>query len=113
MVLVLTPFGIALTPQVASAATRCPQVYNWQDWGGSRVHIKVEFRAADLCNGRHVKRVYVKLWRTCWPAVDTGWIASPTASSPSSTTTLNAYKMVYDSPNWGCNTRSGWDWTYF
>lgn len=56
-----------LSGTVAAAATRCPAFVKWEDWGGARWHAYVDFRPSDLCDGRHVKRAYVRLIRECGP----------------------------------------------
>ena len=63
------------TAAAAAAATRCPAFVKWQDWwGGARWHAYVDFHPSDWCNGRHVKRAYVRLIRRCGPYYDTGRI---------------------------------------
>jgi hypothetical protein len=98
----------------AAAATRCPFFRSWEDWpGGARVHAYVDFRPSDWCNGRHVKRAYVRLIRQCGPYYDTGRIYTYTAGSASDTRLYSVSAWIYDSPLWGCTTRTYYGYDYF
>lgn len=101
------------TMAAAVTATRCPAFVSWQDWGGARVHAYVDFRASDLCNGRHVKAAYVRLIRQCGPYFDTGRIYTYTASSQYDTTLYSVSVWIFDSPIWSCTTRSFYGYDYF
>lgn len=94
-------------------ATRCPAFVSWEDWGGARVHAYVDFRASDLCNGRHVKVAYVRLVRQCGPYFDTGRIYTNTASSQYDTVLHSVSAWIFDSPIWGCTTRTFYGYDYF
>jgi hypothetical protein len=100
-------------PSVA-AATRCPAFVTWQDWlGGARVHAYVDFRPSDWCNGRHVKRAYIRFTRPCGPYLDTGRIYTATASSPSDTRLYSYQRWVWDSVRWSCTTYTNYGYEYF
>jgi len=89
-----------------------PYFYSWQDGlGNIHHHAYVTFKASDLHNGRHVKKVYVRIQRqNCWlyPDNDTGQVFSVSASSPSDTTTYKVETDLYDSPNFKCPMSSNW-----
>lgn len=89
-----------------------PYFKAWQDGPGHiHHHAYVTFKASDLHNGRHVKRVYVRIQRQdcwLWPDGDTGQVLSASAKSPSDTTTYKVYTHLYDSPNFYCPMRSYW-----
>lgn len=101
--------------QSAQAVTyRCPAFKKWEDWiGGARVHAYIDFRASDVCNGRHVKRAYVRLIRQCGPYLDTGRIYTGTAASPSDTRLYSQSAWIFDSVLWRCNTAVYYDYEYF
>ena len=99
--------------QMAAAATRCPAFVTWEDWGGSRVHAYVDFHPSDLCNGRHVKRAYVRLIRQCGPYYDSGRIYTYTAGSASDTRLYSVSAWIYDSIIWSCNTNTYYGYDYF
>ena len=84
--------GRSVTPPHAA-----PRFHAWEDGpGGIRHHAAVTFRASDLHNGRHVKRVYVRLERSnCWlyPDGDTGQVVSVSARSPRDTTTYRVERL--------------------
>ena len=101
------------TMVAAATATRCPAFVSWEDWGGSRVHAYVDFRASDLCNGRHVRKAYVRLIRQCGPYFDTGRIYTYTASSPSDSALHYISAWIFDSPLWWCNTNTYYGYEYF
>lgn len=111
--LLVVPVGIVATPGVAGAATRCPAFVTWQDWGGSRVHAYVDFRASDTCNGRHIRRAYVRLIRQCGPYYDTGRIYTNTASSPFDARLFSVSAWIFDSAIWSCNTNTYYGYDYF
>lgn len=99
---------------MASVATRCPAFVSWEDWwGGIRVHAYVDFRPSDLCDGRHVKRAYVRLIRQCGPYYDTGRIYTYTASSASDTRLYSVSAWIFDSIIWGCVTSTKYGYEYF
>jgi hypothetical protein len=98
---------------VTAAATRCPAFVTWEDWGGSRVHAYVDFRPSDWCNGRHVKRAYVRLIRQCGPYYDTGRIYTYTAGSTSDTQLYSVSAWILDSALWSCNTNTYYGYEYF
>jgi hypothetical protein len=98
---------------VTAATTRCPAFVTWEDWGGSRVHAYVDFHPSDWCNGRHVKRAYVRLIRQCGPYYDTGRIYTYTATSTSDTRLYSVSAWIWDSPLWGCNTNTYYNYDYF
>lgn len=111
--------GRSLVPQLktlgttTTLATRCPAFVSWEDWGGSRVHAYVDFRASDLCNGQHVKMAYVRLIRQCGPYFDTGQIYTYTAGSTSDTQLYSVSAWIFDSPIWSCNTNTYYGYDYF
>lgn len=96
-----------------AATYRCPAFVKWEDYGGSRWNAYIDFRASDVCNGRHVKRAYVHIVRTCPPAYDSGRVYTATASSPYDTRLYSVTKSAWDSPLWWCNTNIYYDWEYF
>lgn len=104
-------YAVAVPPEVA------PYVKFWQDGlGHIHHHAYASFRASDLHNGRHVKRVYVRITRIdCfgWPDADTQKRFSASASSPTDSRTYSIYTDLYDSPNFGCPMRSYWGVEYF
>lgn len=105
---------LMLSGTAAAAATRCPAFVSWEDGpGGARVHAYVDFHPSDLCNGRHVKRAYVRLIRQCGPYYDTGRIYTYTATSASDTRLYSVSAWILDSPLWGCVTTTKYDYSYF
>ena len=104
---------LMLLGAMATTTTRCPAFVTWEDWGGTRVHAYVDFRASDLCNGLHVKRAYVRLIRQCGPYYDTGRIYTYTASSAYDTTLYSVSAWIFDSPIWSCNTNTYYGYEYF
>lgn len=110
---IAVPIAAFIAPPAANAATRCPSFSTWEELGGTRRHASISFKPVDLCNGRHVKRAYVVLSRSCWPAVNTGRVYTASASSPSSSSTYSISKNVWDSPVWSCNTNAYYGWDYF
>jgi hypothetical protein len=98
---------------MTTAATRCPAFVTWEDWGGTRVHAYVDFRPSDLCDGRHVKRAYVRLIRQCGPYYDTGRVYTYTAGSASDTSLYSISAWTFDSPIWSCNTNTYYGYEYF
>lgn len=112
--LLMASSAIIVTPASAQAATRCPAFSSWEDWiGGARVHAYVDFRASDTCNGRHVKRAYVRLIRTCGPYLDSGRLYTSTASSPSDTTLRSVSAWIFDSVLWKCTTNAYYGYDTF
>jgi hypothetical protein len=106
--------GVVQAKSAVTVTNRCPAFVTWEDWlGGARVHAYVDFHPSDLCYGRHVKRAYVRIWRTCWPAYDSGRVYTPTASSPSDTRLYSVSKVAFDSPRWGCKTNTNYDYETF
>jgi hypothetical protein len=106
--------GVVQAKSEAGAANRCPAFVTWQDWlGGARVHAYVDFRASDLCNGRHVRRAYIRFTRPCGPSLDTGRIYTSTASSPSDTRLYSYKRWVWDSLSWSCTTYTWYGYEYF
>lgn len=95
------------------SSIRCPAFSSWEDWGGSRVHAYVDFRANDLCNGRHVRAAYVRLIRQCGPYFDTGRLYTYTASSPYDSTLYSVSAWIFDSPLWWCNTNTYYGYDYY
>ena len=99
---------------LAAATYRCPAFVTWQDWlGGARVHAYVDFRPSDWCNGRHVKRAYIRLIRQCGPYYDTGRIYTYTAGSSASTSLYSVSAWIFDSVLWGCTTYTYYGYEYF
>ncbi len=96
-----------------TTSIRCPAFVSWEDWGGARVHASVDFRPNDLCNGRHVRKAYVRLIRQCGPYFDTGRIYTYTASSPYDTALYFVSAWILDSPLWWCNTNTYYGYEYF
>lgn len=106
--------AIVAAPPPANAATRCPAFVTWEDWlGGARVHAYVDFRASDVCDGRHVKAAYVRLIRNCGPFYDTGRLYTSTASSPSDTTLRVKSTWIFDSILWRCSTATYYGYDFF
>lgn len=106
--------GLGQAKPVAAAANRCPAFVTWEDWlGGARVHAYVDFRPSDWCNGRHVKRAYVRFTRSCGPYLDSGRIYTSTAGSPSDTGLYSLSKWVWDSVLWRCVTNTNYGYEYF
>lgn len=98
----------------ASATTyACPRFTSYEDWlGGARVHAQVSFRASDVCNGRHVRQAWVRIWRTCWPSVDSTKYTS-VASSTSDGSVRSTSLVLFDSPVWSCVTHAGYSYRTF
>lgn len=94
-------------------ANRCPTVTKWETLWGAQWHATVDFRPSDLCNGRNVKRAYVRLKQYCWPYNDSGRVYTATASSPRDSRVYRAYTWVWDSPNWGCITEDFFGYELF
>ena len=109
-----SPGGPTGEVSAAAAVTRCPAFVTWEDWvGGARVHAYVDFHPSDWCNGRHVKRAYVRLIRQCGPYYDTGRIYSYTAGSPNDTRLYSVSAWIFDSVLWSCNTNTYYGYEYF
>lgn len=124
----LATFGVgafAASPATAGAHgyghnNRCPHVYSYQHgWGGLYTTAGVNFQADDLCNGRHVKRAYVRVqqsgpkWR-CQPWSDTGRVYTGTAgSSHEDRWRWSHVSSVVDSSLWGCTLTVWRNWEYF
>lgn len=114
LIMLATAFVQLVGAQSAQAATyRCPAFVTWEDWGGARVHAYVDFHPSDICNGRHVKRAYVRLIRQCGPYYDTGRLYTYTASSSSDTRLFSISAWIYDSALWWCNTNTYYGYDYF
>jgi hypothetical protein len=113
-VFALTGVVVAAGVSPAAAATyRCPAFVSWEDYGGARVHAYVDFHPSDVCNGRHVKRAYVSLTRTCGPYYYTGHIYTYTAGSTSDTRLYSVSAWIWDSALWSCNTNTNYGYDYF
>jgi len=104
---------LKLSGTMTTAATRCPAFVKWEDWGGARWHAYVDFRPSDLCDGRHVKRAYVRLIRQCGPYYDTGRIYTYTAGSASDTSLYSVSAWIFDSTIWSCNTNTYYGYDFF
>lgn len=113
---VLLSLGVVpLTASPADAKTNvCPKFIYWQDWlGGVRWHASISFRASDLCEGRHVKRAAVRLYRECWPSMDSGMVWTSDATSVNDTAVRTVSIVRFDSLVPGCNTRKAFMYNYF
>lgn len=112
--LVSTVFPIVAAQPAQAATNRCPAFVTWEDWlGGARVHAYVDFHPSDLCNGRHVKRAYVRLVRKCGPYYDTGRIYTYTAGSASDTRLYSVSAWIFDSVLWSCTTNTYYGYDLF
>jgi hypothetical protein len=112
--LLISLLAVVVPAAPANAASRCPAFVTWQDWiGGARVHAYVDFRPSDTCNGRHVKKAYVRLIRRCGPSYDTGRLYTYTASSPTDTRLFSMSAWIFDSVLWGCRTDTLYGYEYF
>jgi hypothetical protein len=96
------------------SANHCPAFAHWEDWlGGVRVHGYVSFRPSDTCNGRHVKRAYIHIIRTCGPYRDFGRWYTQTATSQSDNRLFKVSGWAFDSLISHCNTNVTYDYSYF
>ncbi len=84
---------------------------------GWKHHAARTFRAYNVYDGLHVRRVWVRLVRECavWDDGDTGRVYSAYAKSPSDTTTYSVETSLYDGPWPGsaCTVRSSYGTEYF
>jgi len=86
----------------------CPHKEDWQTKLGFVAHVKVSFRASDLCNGQHIKQVYVHLHNSCPLQGDRGRAYSFEAASPWDTTLYTIEDSIVDSVIPNCDVISNW-----
>lgn len=93
---------------------RCPRFMQWDTQHGFRWNVSVEFRATDLCEGRHVKRAYVRLINRCpVGSFDTGRVYTRYAVSPNDTRLYKVKKTKYDSLLPNCDTEPRFGYEFF
>lgn len=113
-VLLAASGALIMAPAASAATNRCPAFVTWEDWiGGARVHAYVDFRASDICNGRHVKKAYIRIMRSCGPGVDTGRKYTATARADTDSQLYSVSEVVFDSVVWRCNTNTYYGYEYF
>lgn len=110
----------AHSPWVYKHHNRCPHFYSYQHgWGGIYTTAGINFQPDDLCNGRHVKQAWVRVYQTgpawrCWPHSDSGRRYTSRSSHPHTEVWHWAHiQSVKDSVQWGCSLKAHYNyWTY-
>ncbi|MCB7138258.1 hypothetical protein [Cellulosimicrobium marinum] len=86
---------------------------SFQSDAGTRWNGLIRIKAAHNDSGRHAKQAYIRFTRAAGPALDTGRLYTPTAASPSETIFRSRTTAVWDSPLWGDQYTTKFNYGFF